>query len=66
VYMIEALQAAIGESGPLIVEHGNTIFFENCVTIYEKNVLNMIEKIKNIMFTRIEQTTERSFVLLNA
>jgi hypothetical protein len=64
--MIEALQAAIGESGPLIVEHGNTIFFENCVTIYEKNVLNMIEKIKNIMFTRIEQTTERSFVLLNA
>jgi len=66
VYMIETLQAAIGESGPLIVEHGGTIFFENCITIYEKHVLNMFEKIKNIEFTRIEQTTECSFVLLNA
>lgn len=64
--MIEVLQAAIGESGPLVVEHGNTVFFENCITIYEKHVLNMIEKIKNIAFTKIEQTTERSFVLLNA
>lgn len=62
--MTRDLQAAIGEQGPLIVEYGNTIFFENCLLICEKHVLNMIEKIKHITFTKIEQTSERSFVLL--
>ena len=66
MYMIHTLQAAIGEIGPLIVEHRGTIFFENCYLICEKHVLNMIEKIKNIPFDKIEQTGERSFVLLNA
>jgi hypothetical protein len=61
--MIEILQAAIGESGPLIVEHKGAIFFENCYLICEKHVLNMVEKIKDIVYMKIEQTTERSFVL---
>lgn len=64
--MFEALQAAIGERGPLIVEHEGSIFFEDCYLICEKHVLNMIEKIKAINFITIEQTTERSFSLINA
>ena len=64
--MFEALQSAIGEHGPLIVEHEGSVFFENCYLICEKHVLNMIEKIKKIEYTVIEQTTNTSFVLINA
>jgi len=64
--MMNILQAAIGESGPLIVEYNGAIFFENCDLICEKHVLKMIEKIKHLYFQKIEQTTERSFVLLSA
>lgn len=61
--MLEILQAAIGESGPLIVEHKGAIFFEDCYLICEKHVLHMIEQIKDITYSKIEQTTERSFIL---
>ena len=57
--------SAIGIPGPLIVEHDKNMFFENCIVITEKHINNMIEKIKDIKYYRIEQTTERSFVIIS-
>ena len=56
--------SAIGVSGPLIVEHDKNMFFENCIVITEKHISNMIERIKDIKCSHIEQTTERSFVII--
>jgi hypothetical protein len=57
------LQSVVGSPGPLIVEHNGQMFIENCFTITNKQVDNIYEKIKNITFSKIEQTTDRSFVL---
>lgn len=57
------LQSVVGGPGPLIVEYNGQIFIENCFTITDKHLNNINEKIKNITFSKIEQTTDRSFIL---
>jgi hypothetical protein len=56
-------QSVVGGPGPLIVEYNGQIFIENCFTITNKHLNNINEKIKNITFSKIEQTTDRSFLL---
>jgi hypothetical protein len=57
------LQSVVGGPGPLIVEHNGQTFIENCILITNEHVKNINEKIKNLKFSKIEQTTDRSFVL---
>ena len=57
------LQSVVGSPGPLIVEHNGQIFIENCFVISEKHVRNICSKIKHVNFLKIEQTTDRSFVV---
>ena len=57
------LQSVVGGPGPLIVEHMGQLFIENCSIITDKQVNNISEKIKNIIFSKMEQTSDRSFVL---
>jgi len=58
------LQSVVGSPGPLIVEYNGQMFIENCFVISNKHVNNICEKIKNISFSKIEQTTDRSFRIL--
>ena len=58
------LQSVVGGPGPLIVEYNGQMFIENCFMITNKHVNNIHKKLKNISFTKIEQTTDRSFVLI--
>jgi hypothetical protein len=58
------LQSVVGSPGPLIVEHNGNMFIEKCMIITNEHVLNIQNKLRDINFTKIEQTTERSFVLL--
>ena len=58
------LQSVVGGPGPLIVEHNGDMFIEKCMIITNKHVLNIQNKLENITFSKIEQTTDRSFVLL--
>jgi len=58
------LQSVVGSPGPLIVEHNGQMFIEKCMIITNKHVLNIQNKLRDINFTKIEQTTDRSFVLL--
>ena len=58
------LQSVVGGPGPLIVEHKGDMFIEKCMIITNKHVLNIQHKLGDINFTKIEQTTDRSFVLL--
>ena len=58
------LQSVVGSPGPLIVEHKGDMIIEKCMIITNKHVLNIQNKIENINFSKIEQTTDRSFVLL--
>ena len=62
--MFDILQSVVGSYGPLIVEFRGKLYTEMCYVIEERHVRNMIEKIKDISFTEISQTTDRSFVLL--
>ena len=57
------LQSVVGSPGPLIVEHNGDIFIEKCMIITNKHVLNIENKLGDINFKKIEQTTDRSFVL---
>ena len=57
------LQSVVGSPGPLIVEHNGHIFIENCMLITNKHVLNIQKKLNGFSFSKIEQTTDRSFVL---
>jgi hypothetical protein len=59
--MLDILRTAVGTGGPLVIEHNGRILTENCMIIAERHVENVIEKIKNIKFTKIEQTSDRSF-----
>jgi len=61
--MLTIPQSVVGGPGPLIVEHNGQVFIENCFTITNKHLNNINEKIKNITFSKIEQTTDRSFLL---
>jgi hypothetical protein len=58
------LQSVVGSPGPLIVEHNGHIFIENCMLITDKHVDNIYEKLKNVKHYTIEQTTDRSFKIL--
>ena len=58
------LQSVVGRPGPLIVEHKGDVIIEKCTTITNKHVLNIQNKIGDINFTKIEQTTDRSFILI--
>ena len=57
------LQSVVGVPGPLIVEYNGQMFIENCFTITDKHVLNIQNKLKDVNFSKIEQTTDRSFVI---
>ena len=57
------LQSVVGSPGPLIVEHNGHLFIENCFMITNKHVLNIENKLRDINFTKIEQTTDRSFLI---
>lgn len=58
------LQSVVGSPGPLIVEHEGRTFFEHCFTITEKHVNNIYTKFQNLDILGIEQTTDRSFLIL--
>ena len=58
------LQSVVGRPGPLIVEHKDDMFIEKCMIITNEHVLNIQNKLRDINFTKIEQTTDRSFVLI--
>jgi len=58
------LQSVVGRPGPLIVEHKGDMIIEKCMIITNKHVLNIQNKLKNINYSKIEQTTDRSFVLI--
>lgn len=64
--MIPILQSVVGGPGPLIVESNGQIFIENCLTISDKHVENIYNKIKHIEVLRIEQTTDRSFFVFTS
>ena len=57
------LQSVVGGPGPLIVEHKGQIFIEHCMMITDKHVNNMKNRLKDIQFSQVIQTTDRSFVL---
>jgi virulence-associated protein VapD len=59
--MFEILNSTIGTGGPLIIEHKGQIICEHCMIIDTKHIKRMIEKIKDVKFTKIEQTSDRSF-----
>jgi hypothetical protein len=61
--MFDIFVSAIGVQGPLVVESSVGMFFENCIVITEKHIHNMIEKIKNIECSHVEQTSDRSFMI---
>ena len=56
------LQSVVGGPGPLIVEYMGDVFIENCFIITDKHVSNISKRLKDIKFTKIEQTSDRSFV----
>ena len=60
---VNLISSVIGNAGPLIVEHNGTIMIENCMTIRQKNIENIIKKLEKIRFSKIEQTTDRSFMI---
>ena len=62
--MLDILQSVVGNYGPLIVEYKGKLYMEMCYVIEARHVQNMIEKIKDISFTEINQTTDRSFILI--
>jgi hypothetical protein len=58
------LQSVVGGPGPLIVEHKGDMFIEKCMIITNEHVLNIQNKLRDINFTKIEQTTDRSFLII--
>ena len=58
------LQSVVGAYGPLIVEYRHKLHTELCYKIAQKHVDQMIKKIEDFSFTRISQTSDRSFVLI--
>ena len=62
--MLDILQSVVGNYGPLIVEYKGKLYTEMCYVIEARHVRNMVEKIKDISFTEINQTTDRSFILI--
>jgi hypothetical protein len=63
--MLEIMKASIGTSGPLLVEHRGCIMCEHCIIITQDHVNRMVRKLRDISFTKIEQTSDRSFLTIN-
>jgi hypothetical protein len=61
--MLDILQSVVGNYGPLIVEHEGELYIEYCFMIGEHNVKNLFERVKHIRYSKITQTTDRSFYL---
>lgn len=59
--MLEILNSVLGTGGPLVIEHRGKIFVQQCILITSEHVDKMKEKLKQIDFTKIEQTSDRSF-----
>jgi hypothetical protein len=57
------LQSVVGRPGPLIVEHKGDMIIEKCMIITNKHVLNIQNKLRDINYSKIEQTTDRSFLI---
>ena len=62
--MSTPLQSAVDRPGPLIVEYNGQLFIEDCFTITDENVENMMATLAPIKFNTIEQTTDSSFILV--
>jgi len=62
--MIPILQSVVGRPGPLIVEYQGEMIIEKCFTITDKHVNNLYDRIKNLNYSKIEQTTDTSFILI--
>jgi len=60
----DILQSVVGAHGPLIVEYRDKLHTESCFKIEQKHIDQMIKKIEDLSFTRISQTSDRSFVLI--
>jgi hypothetical protein len=61
--MIPILQSVVGGPGPLIVEYDGQVFIEKCFIISNKHVTNIENKLKNVQYSKVLQTTDRSFIL---
>jgi len=59
--MLDILRTTVGTGGPLLIEHKGQIMTENCLIIAERHIESMIQRVKNINFSKIEQTSDRSF-----
>jgi len=59
--MFDILKTTVGTGGPLLIEYKGRIMCENCVIIAERHIERMIEKVKDFKFSKIEQTSDRSF-----
>jgi propanediol utilization protein len=59
--MLDILRTTVGTGGPLVIEHKGRIMTENCTIIAERHIESMIEKLKNLNISKIEQTSDRSF-----
>jgi propanediol utilization protein len=59
--MLDILKTTVGTGGPLLIEYNGHIMTENCIIIAERHIERMIEKMKSIKFSKIEQTSDRSF-----
>jgi hypothetical protein len=57
------LQSVVGRPGPLIVEYKGDMIIEKCMIITNKHVLNIQNKLRDINYSKIEQTTDRSFLI---
>ena len=62
--MANILQSVVGRPGPLIVEYQGQMIIEKCFTITDKHVDNLYDRIKNLNYSKIEQTSDRSFILI--
>lgn len=59
--MLDILRTTVGTGGPLLIEYKGQIMTENCLIIAERHIESMIEKMKKLKFSKIEQTSDRSF-----
>ncbi|AET84728.1 hypothetical protein OLOG_00275 [Ostreococcus lucimarinus virus OlV4] len=49
------LQSVVGGPGPLIVEYNGQMFIENCFTITHKHVNSIHEKLKVLIFQKLNK-----------
>ena len=59
--MLDILRTTVGTGGPLLIEYKGQIMTENGLIIAELHIERLVEKMKNLKFSKIEQTSDRSF-----